>query len=122
MGETAVHEQKECEAAKTALNEFNNQLIEMNSEIDRTFEVQKQANRALQEAEEELGELEDGLADQETVVDELNEKLDKAVETEEGTKKVLTELVNAEPKIRQDVKDAIEALGNANKLINDGVA
>jgi predicted nuclease with TOPRIM domain len=114
-----VHEQKECEAAQIALLEFQSQLTEMNNEIDRTFDVQKKANAALQMAEEELEDLLDEADDLEAKKEEAQSKLEEDELAANGLASDLQKLKQAEPGIREEMEDAINQFEGGVKLVNE---
>jgi len=115
----AVHEQKECEAAKSALLDFQSQLTEMNKEIDRTFDVQKKANAALQAAEEELEDLLDEADDLEAKREDAENKLKKDELEENGLVGELKKLKDAEPGIKKKTQAAIDQFEGGVKLLNE---
>lgn len=117
----AVHEQKECSAALKALNDFNTQWKFLNSEIDRTFDVQKKAKRALDEADEELEDTLDEAAELEELREAAEAKLDADQLAVDGLDGMLKKLKEAEPGIRQDVADAREKLATANRILSEGI-
>merc|ERR1719512_153967 len=115
----AVHEQKECNAAKGALSDFQSQLTEMNSDIDRTFDVQKKANAALQAAEEELEDLLDEADDLEAKREAAEDKLAEDELAVNGLAGDLKKLKDAEPGIKKEMEDAIGKFEKAVKLVNE---
>merc|ERR1719512_213778 len=115
----AVHEQKECNAAKGALSDFQSQLTEMNSDIDRTFDVQKKANAALQAAEEELEDLLDEADDLEAKREAAEGKLAEDELAVNGLAGNLKKLKDAEPGIKKEMEDAIAQFEKAVKLVNE---
>jgi len=118
---TLMSEQKECEAAKIALTDFQKQMDGLNAEIEDTFEKHKAANRAVEAAENGLDKMEAKQGDLTAKLEALEEKLAEKGKIEEGLKADMAAIKKQEPIMRAAVAAAIASFEAATSKLDDAM-
>jgi len=116
-----VSEQKECESAKLALTNFQQQMDDLNGDIEEAFKRHRAANADCEAAENGLDKMAEEQGDLTAKLEELESKLAEKNKIEEGLKSQMADIKKQEPIMRSAVAAAIAAYEAAANQLDDAM-
>jgi len=116
-----VSEQKECEGARAALLDFQQQMDVLNLDIEAAFKKYREANSDVGAAEKGLDSMAEQQNDLSAKLEELENTLAEKNKIEEGLKGQMAEIKAQEPVMRSAVSAAIGAYEAASTRLDDAM-